>query len=440
MKTKPTRVIILLAVLTLFSAAQPTRAQVSFEIDRLSYGAGYVTIEFTDSRLLANPDLAYALDFSGAVGDPASWTYIPSSGMTFSSLGGAKRMVNLAAPNTNGFFRIGVDTDRDGLTDGLEAKWGTSPSSSDSDGDGYSDMIEIANGTLPTNANSRPLRGVQPSVQFTAPTSQTLEGAGTILIPVEFNTFYAGLLYYSVSVMSTATNGVDFSAAPSGVLAVNGANAVIPVNIRDDLEVEDIEAIVLGLNDDAAGTYHTGAFATHTVLLMDNDANWSGLLQSGVGQSGFRLCMLRSNACVAALLIPAPKSTTNHLGGQVIPRPPPGQNGWPVTNLTLTATQLTGDSVPMPAGTSRLLGQSPLVRQMHFSANPPPPGDTNTFYLSKTNAAFGPLVIAGEYQEVLASSQAAASSLQFTNRGYFSMAREAPVMPPLPIPTTPVQP
>ena len=31
------------------------------------------------------------------------------------------------------------------------------------------------------------------------------------------------------------------------------------------------------------------------------------------------------------------------------------------TNLTLTATQFTGDSVPLPAGTSRLLGQSPLA-------------------------------------------------------------------------------
>ncbi len=415
-------------------------AQVTFQIDRISYVSGYVTIEFTDSRLLTNANLHYALDYSAAVGEPASWTYIYSLGTTFSSLGGDKRMVTLPAPDTNGFYRIGIDTDRDGLSDGLEATLGTNPNVPDSDGDGYSDIIELANGTLPDSALSRPLRGVQPSVQFTTTTSQTIEGAGMILVPIEFNTLYSGLLYYSVSVMSTATNGLDFSAAQSGALSVNGTTAAIPVSVWDDLEVEDIEAIVINLEDDAAGTYHTGALSTQTILLMDNDANWSGLLLSGVGQAGFRLCVLRSNAYVAALLIPAPKSTTNHLGGQLIPQPSPGQIGWPLTNLTLSGIQFSGDSIPMPAGTSRLLGQSSLQRQLHFSSVPPPPGDTNVFYLSKTNAAFGPLVIAGEYYEVLTSSQAASSSLQFSNHGYFSLAREAPVMTPLPIPTTPVQP
>jgi hypothetical protein len=417
------------------------QAQVTFQIDRISYLAGHVTMEFTDSRLLADPNLAYALDYSDAVGEPASWTYLYSLGATFSSLGGDRRRVTLSAPNTNGFYRIGVDTDRDGLSDGLEAATlGTDPNNPDSDGDGYSDLLEIANGTLPTSALSLPLRGVQPGVQFSAATSQTLEGAGTILIPVEFNTLYSGQLYYSVSVMSTATNGLDFSAAPSGSVTVSGLTAAIPVEIKDDLEVENIEAIVLELNDDAAGTYHTGAFSTHTVLLMDNDANWSGLLQSGAGETSFRLCVLRSNAHVAALLVPSRKSGTNHQGGQLIPRPPPGQSGWPVTNLVLTATQFTGESVPVPAGSARLLGQVPLARKLHFSAVPPPPGDTNVFYLSKTNASLGALVIAGEYVEALASSQPGTSSLRLTNPGYFFLTREVPVMTPLPIPTTPVQP
>jgi hypothetical protein len=431
----------MLAVLALLAAKPSAHAQQNiFEIDRLSYVAGHVTIEFTDSRLLADPNLAHALDYSEALGESASWTYIYTLGTTFSSLGSDRRMVTLPASNTNGFYRLGLDTDRDGLSDGLEAAaLGTNPNLPDSDGDGYSDLIELANNTLPADASSRPLRGVQPSVQFTAPTSQTLEGAGTILIPVEFNTLYSGQLYYSLSVMSTAANGVDFFAAQSGVLAVSGTKAVLPVDIRDDLEVEDIEAIVLELKDDAAGTYHTGAFSTHTVLVMDNDAHWSGLLESGVGQASFRVCVLRSNATVAALLVPSPKSTTNHLGGQLIPLPPAGQIGWPVTNLALTATQFTGESVPLPAGTSRLLGQASLTRQMRFSAFPPPPGETNVYYLSKTNSTLGALVIGGEYREVLASEEAAASSLQFTNPGFFILAREAPIMKPLPIPTTPAQ-
>jgi hypothetical protein len=426
-------------ILTFLQTA--SQAQETFKIDRISYAAGYVTLEFTDTRLNADPNLAYALDCSDALGKPASWTYAYALGTTFSPLGGDKRMVTLPASNTNCFYRIGIDTDRDGLSDGLEAaKLGTNPNNPDSDGDGYSDLIEIANGTSPTNALNKPLRTVQPSVRFAATTSQTIEGAGTIQIPVEFNTLYSGQLHYSVSAMSTATNGSDFSAPTSGTVIVNGTNAAIPIDIKDDLEVENIEAIVLELNDDAAGTYHVGAFPTHSLLLMDNDGNWSGILQSGVGESSFRLCVLHSNAQTTATLIPSSKSSTNHLGGQLIPMPPLGQSGWPVTNLTLTPTNFTGDSVALSAGASRLLGQVPLVRTFHFSAVPPPPGDTNTFYLSKTNATFGPLFIAGEYAEVLAPAQGGIGSQQFTNRGYFFLAREVPVMTPLTIPTTPVNP
>ena len=300
-----------------------SQAQVIFQIDRLNYVAGYVTIEFTDSRLLTQPNLAYALDYSDAVGDPASWTYIYALGTTFASLGGDKRMVTLLAPNTNGFYRIGVDSDRDGLSDGLEAATlGTNPNNPDSDGDGYSDIIELANGALPTNALSRPLRGVQPSVQFTAPTSQTLEGAGLIFVPVEFNTLYSGLLYYSVSVMSTATNGVDFSAAQSGVVAVSGTNAAIPVNIRDDLEVENIEAIVLDLKDDAAGTYHTGSLLDAHRALDGQRRQLERAAAIRCGPTGFRLCVLRSNATSRPCWSRAPKSTTDHQGGQLIPPPP----------------------------------------------------------------------------------------------------------------------
>ncbi len=410
------------------------------QIDRLSYSAGYVTIEFSDPRLLIDPNLAHALEYSQSIHEPGPWTNIYSMGATFSSLGGDRRMVILSAPNTSGFYRIGVDTDGDGLSDGMEAKLGTDPGKADSDGDGYSDIIEIANGTLATDALSRPLRGVQPGVQFCAPSSQALEGAGTIFIPVEFDRFYSGQLYYSVSPMCTASNGGDFLVAEPGVVTVNGLSATIPIEIKDDLEIEEVEAIVLELNDDLAGTYHTGAFSTHTVLLMDNDANWSGLLESPAGETGFRLLVLRSNAYTAAMLVPSPKSGAGHLGGQIIPAPPPGQNGWPVTNLQLTASQFTGESVPVPAGSSRLLGQVPMARRFSFSAVPPPPGEANLFYVSKTNASLGPLVIGGQYVEVLASSAAGATALQLTNPGYFVLAREVRAMPSLPIPTTAVKP
>lgn len=417
-----------------------TGAQSAFRVDHISNFAGRVTLEFTDSRLLSDPGTGHALEYSPEL-TPPSWTHTYLWGTMHSSLGGDKAMISVQAPQAAGFYRIGVDSDHDGLSDRLEIEvYSTDPSLPDSDGDGYSDIIELSNGTLPGDALSRPMRGLQPGIQFTASTSRVIEGAGPILVPVEASSLYSGTLSYSVSVMSTAENGSDFIATQSGSVAVNGTTAGIPVEILDDFEVEDIEAIVLELHDDDAGTYHAGTFASHTVLLMDNDADWSGLLESDVGQAGFRLRIRRADAVVTAHLVPSPRSDATHPGGQLIPQPPPGQDGWEVTNLTFTATAFSGESEPMPAGTSRLLGPAPLARTLSFSALPPPPGSTDIFYLTESNPAFGPLVIGGHYTERLFPSQPGTGSMEFTNRGYFVLSREAPVMIPLPIPTTPAQP
>ena len=423
------------STLALFNAG--AQAQVTFQLERINYAGGNVAIEFTDSRLLTDPNRAYALEHSDTLGSSNSWRYIYRPGATFSWLAPDKRTVTWTAPGASGFFRIGVDTDGDGLSDGMETRLGTNPNSPDSDGDGYNDLLELANSTDPSSAASRPLRGVQPEVQFVSQTSQALEGAGFKYVPVQFNTLYSGKLYYGVSAMSTAANGADFVAGPLGVVSCNGTDAFIPVEIKDDLEVENTEAIVLELNDDVAGTYHTGAFSTHTILLNDNDANWSGLLESGMGETSFRVCVVRSNAYVAATLVPSAKSSTNHQGGQLIPPPPSGQGGWPVTNLVFTATQFTGESVPVPAGSARLLGGVPLARQLYFSAIAPPPGSTNIFYLSKTNASVGHLMVGGPYVEVLVAAGSGTSALRLTNSGNFVLSRELPLMPPLSVPTTP---
>lgn len=418
------------------------QAQEVFKIDQLVRSNGVVSIRFTDSRTNAFASL-HALATTDLLNPPINWTN--ASGAVFSSLGGSQYLVTAPALASFSFYRIvdlgAMDTDGDGVPDAVEAALGTNPNVpdwiQDTDGDGYSDGLEIVNGASPTNVNSRILRGLQPEVQFVQMTSRAIEGAGSYSVSFQFKSNYTGKVYYSLSVMSTATNGVDFTHPLNGMVQVQGGAGVIPLNIIDDLVVEDIEVIVLVLEDDVAGTYHTGAFQTHTVLLIDNDANWSGLMQSSVGETSFRLCVLRSNAQATAMLIPSSKSTTNHLGGQLIPVPPVGQSGWPVTNLSLTATQFTGQSVPLPAGSSRLLGQVPLARTLSFSAVPPPPGVTNVLYLSKTNASFGALVIAGEYTEVLGPALAGGLSSQFTNRGNFALARESPVMTPLQIPTSP---
>lgn len=434
------RVVSLLLGLALSAAL--SRAQEFFKIDQLVRSNGTVTIQFTDSRTGLWTNL-YGLEAAASLNPPVNWTN--ASGAVFAFLGANQYRVTAPALASFSFYRLldlgSIDSDGDGVPDAVEVALGTNPNVpdwiQDTDGDGFSDGLEIVNGSNPLNASSRIVRGLQPEVQFVQTASRTIEGAGTHSVPIEVSTNYSGLVYYSLSVMSTASNGVDFTHPLNGVVAVQNGAGVIPLNVLDNLAVEDMEAIVLVLEDDLAGTYHTGAFPTHTVLLIDNDANWSGLLQSGVGETSFRLCLMRSNSQSSALLIPSPKSTTNHLGGQLIPVPPPGQKGWPVTNLWLTATEFTGQSVPLPAGTSRLLGASPLVRTLSFSAIPPPLGVTNVLYLFKTNASFGALVIAGEYTEVLAPAQPGGPAMQFTNRGNFFLSREAPVMDPLEIPTAP---
>lgn len=418
------------------------QAQDVFKVEEISRAGGTISIRFSDTRAVELTG-TYGLEARGSLAPSNQWTN--SSGAVFSVLGGNEYLVTAPENADISFFRIlslgALDTDSDGVPDAVEEALGTNPNVpdwiQDTDLDGFSDGLEIVNGSDPGDINSRIQRGLQPSVQFAEFTSRALEGGGTISIPIQADAGYSGQVYYTLSVMSTAGVNVDFSHPQNGVVTVQGGTGSIPLTIVDDLEVENMEAIVLNLEDDTAGTYHTGAFPTHTVLLIDNDANWSGLLQSSVGETSFRLCVQRSATEVSAMLIPSPKVTADHLGGQLIPLPPGGQSGWPVTNVLLTSTEFTGQSVSMPAGSSKFLGGTELVRRFSFSAQPPPDGVTNVLYISKTNATFGALVIAGEYTEVLAPAQPDGFSMQFTNRGSFFLAREAPIMTPLEIPTTP---
>jgi hypothetical protein len=95
--------------------------------------------------------------------------------------------------------------------------------------------LEIVNGASPTNATSRILRGLQPEVQFVQTTSRTIEGVGTHSVPFQFKSNYTGKVYYSLSVMSTATNGADFTHPLNGMVEVQGGAGVIPLNLISGL-------------------------------------------------------------------------------------------------------------------------------------------------------------------------------------------------------------
>jgi len=404
-------------------------AQGTLTMDRLDYFGNMAAIEFTDTRP-GSLSRIYILETSGALNTPVVWSNAP--GAQISSLGGPRWLATVPSATELRFFRLRLDTDSDGdgLSDGQEAVRGTNPSISDTDGDGYADGLEINNGSNPLSATSRPTRSTQPEVQFATPTSQIGESGGTFFVPVVFDRHYAGQLHYSISVMSTATNGLDFTHPRNGVVPLNGTSTTIPLNIVDDLNVEEIEAIILQLHEDVAGTYHTGGNQTHAVLLMDNDANWSGIVRSDAGETSFRLRVLRASSQVSATLIPSPQNNTNHLGGQIIPPPAAGQGGWGVNGLVFTDERFEGVSVPLPAGASKLLSQVPLQRTLMFSSVAPPPGATNIFYRFKTNALAGPVLIGGELTEIVEPVQAGVF-LTFTNRGVFVLSREIPGMAPL---------
>jgi len=408
-------------------------AQGALALDRMEYLEDMAAIEFTDTRP-GSLSRIYILETSASLVTP--WSTV--SDAQVSSLGGSRWLFTAPAIDGMRFFRLRLetDTDADGLSDSQEATRGTNPSIADTDGDGYADGLEVANGSNPLSAASRPTRSAQPEVQFTKPTSQISEGQGNYSVPVTLSKHYAGQLHYSISVMSTATNGADFSHTRNGVVPMNGTSATIPLNIVDDLIVEEIEAIVLELHEDVAGTYHTGANQTHTVLIIDNDANWSGIVRSEAGESSVRLRVLHGESQVSAMLIPSPQKSTNHLGGQIVPRPPAGQSGWGMSGLVFTDSRFEGTSVPLPAGASKLLSQVPLQRTLSFSSVAPPPGVTNIFYRFKTNAVAGPVLIGGELFEVVEPVQSGAF-LRFTNQGIFVLSREIPGMATLEVPAAP---
>jgi len=404
-------------------------AQGTLSMDRLDYFGNMAAIEFTDTRP-GSLSRIYILETSGALNTSGAWSNAP--GAQISSLGDARWLATVPSATGMRFFRLRLETDSDGdgLSDSQEAARGTNPSVSDTDGDGYSDGLEIGNGSNPLSAASRPTRSAQPEVQFATPTSQSAESGGALFVPVVFNRHYAGQLHYSISAMSTATNGVDFTHPRNGIVPLNGSSTTIPLNIVDDLNVEEIEAIVLQLHEDVGGTYHTGGNQTHAVLLMDNDANWSGIVRSDAGETSFRLRVLRAAGQASAMLIPSPQNTTNHLGGQIIPPPAAGQGGWNVNGLAFTGERFEGVSVPLPAGASKLLSQVPLQRTLSFSSVAPPPGVTNIFYRFKTNALAGPVLIGGELTEIVEPVQAG-GFLRFTNQAIFMLSREIPGMAPL---------
>jgi hypothetical protein len=209
------------------------------------------------------------------------------------------------------------------------------------------------------SANSRSA-GVE--ANFVLTSSRAREGDGVVNLAVSFGTNYSGLLRYRVADMSTAVSGEDFAPVP-GTVAVHGNNAVIPITVLDDTNIEPVKLLVVDLVEDPQGNYQVGSTSRHLVQLYDNDTYWSGVMgTTNSTQLGFRLRLLRVGPQVVSAALVSELSTNRSQGVGTIP-----VGVWPV-RATLTTNSFQAVSAPIPMGTSRLTGKVQLQRLLTFTA------------------------------------------------------------------------
>ena len=413
-----------LSLLPIFCSAQSL-----FRVDQITRSNGTVAIRFTDSRLATNSFLVHAVDFSSSLGTPIFWTN--TFGATFLSLSSTSRMVTLPVTATNGFFRVGVDSDGDGLTDGQEVRLGANPQNPDSDGDGFSDFIETMYSTSPTSFASRPPTSVLPTVSFVKDLVRTNEGVGTYSVAITLSAPYNGIIRYRIGTNSTATANLpnrDYQPL-TGVVQVNGTSATIPIQIVDDLLLKGTRVLYLDLNRDTNGLYRRGGITRHTLVLEDNDGFWNGVMKEaysytnsgsttnrlGYGELGFRLKLLRSNAATNAFLVSTNNPNSPARGVGTIP-----QGEWAMPTFTLGTGSLNAVSVAIPMPGNPLFPTS-LNRTLTFTAQ------TNFQFAY----SFSPARILGDFTERLTAPNQSAQHLQRTNRGVFILLKDLPNQPGL---------
>jgi len=413
-----------LSLLPIVCAAQPL-----FRIDQITRSNSTVAIRFTDPRLATNTAGAYAVDFAPSLRTPIPWTN--TFGASFQTLSSTSRLVILPATSTNGFFRVGVDSDGDGISDGEEARLGTNPQNPDSDGDGFSDSIELMYGTSPTNFASRPPSSVLPTVSFVKDLVRTNEGVGIYSVLLTISSPYYGSIRYAIGTNSTATANLpnpDYQPV-SGVVQANGTSATIQIQIVDDLLLKGTRVLYMDLKRDTQGLYRRGAVIRHTLVLEDNDGFWNGVMKdvysytksgsptngAGYGELGFRLKLLRSGATNQAFLVSTNDPNSPSRGVGTIP-----QGQWAMQTFVLGSNSLNAASVPIPMPGNPLFPTS-LNRTLTFTAQ------TNFQFAY----SFSPNRILGDFTETLTTTNSSAQYLQRTNRGIVILLKDLPNQPAL---------
>ena len=326
----------------------------------------------------------------------------------------------------NQFFRItgqgsSNDLDGDGVSNLEEEVNGTDPNDPDSDDDGFSDGVEIAEGTNPNDGQDSPDYSLLPEVRFSLQKEVIEEDNFVHSILLEADKAVFGDVGYTISILSNvATEGGqnDVTLVTNSVNFNGQTTASIQLSIVDDAEVEDIETLVIDLAKAENGNYRPGAVDQHLLLIVDNDAYWTGQILEEGAQTSFRMLIKEEGNTVSGTIISDLDS-----GSGIIP-----EGEW---NLVVqkTADQFiaTSEGIPM---NSDLLFDVDLHRTLTIEVVPPEnPDDPNAAYVFET----GQLV--GELTDKL---EATDDSLNFLNQEtskFVILIRDVPQFLTLDIPT-----
>ncbi|MEX0331099.1 MAG: hypothetical protein AB3N64_06700 [Puniceicoccaceae bacterium] len=363
-------------------------------------------------------------------------------GATFSELGSNQFQARIPLEKVDGqFFQVvglvlgtGLDPDNDGLPTAYEEDPetpATDPARFDTDWDGFNDGLEISLGTDPLNAEVFPTLADLPAVQFKESLSSFTEGdATTHTVTLEFDEFFTGNVAYSVSASSTAIAGEDYTAL-SGTILVNGTEATIDISIVDDLVIKDVRRLLIDLSAEPppGSFYRRAGRASHTVLLFDNDAYWTGVAKDATSERLFRLRILRQSGqgSEIAFVVGSEDGMPELDGGQsslsngLVPDTPEGF--WQATDVIDTAEQFRAVSPAMPVETSDFNGFSlingAMRRILTLEADD-----------SESDQAIGPGArILGTFTEEVFLDDPSKTYLNRTQSGTLVLIRDVPVMP-----------
>ena len=194
-----------------------------------------------------------------------------------------------------------TDLNNDGITNAadlahLKSVFFTTDPIADITGDGIvnaADLAILKGNFFKPPGPGMPELGAIVGASFSQSESIVNEGAGTVLVRVEFGVLTQGNLNYTVTGI-TAQSGIDF-ADSFGPIAVDGYYADISIEIyNDDVVSEDVENLNIKLEPGIG--YQLGPYIEHTLSIIDNDVVWSGSLQSSGGRTDLKLEIIDSAA------------------------------------------------------------------------------------------------------------------------------------------------